>query len=117
VTATADPPGRHEALAAPVEQGGPYPLAPVYDGTVSIVAIPPRPATPARAPAERIAHVMAAVDGRPWETLLPQPRAALGEVWRMMDGDQLAESIGSQVEPDAGVPGRSRPEEARRCQR
>jgi hypothetical protein len=29
---------------------------------------------------------MAAVDGSAWEPLLPQARAALGEVWQMMDG-------------------------------
>ena len=34
---------------------------------------------------ERLARVMAAIDGRPRETMLPQARATLGEVWRMMD--------------------------------
>ena len=39
-----------------------------------------------QSPAERLARVMAAVDGRAWQTMLPQARAALREVWRMMDG-------------------------------
>jgi hypothetical protein len=39
-----------------------------------------------QAPADRIARAMAAVDGSAWEPLLPQARAALAEVWRMMDG-------------------------------
>jgi hypothetical protein len=34
---------------------------------------------------------MAAVDGSAWEPLLPQARAALAEVWRMMDGRPAAE--------------------------
>jgi hypothetical protein len=37
-------------------------------------------------PAERLARVIADVDGVPWEKMLPQARAALVEVWRMMDG-------------------------------
>ena len=41
---------------------------------------------PQQALAERIARAMAAVDGSAWEPLLPQARAALVEVWQMMDG-------------------------------
>jgi hypothetical protein len=67
---------------------------PVYDSAVTVNALAPLPSQelPAskRTPAERVARAMAAVDGSAWGSLLPQARAALVEVWRMMDGKPAA---------------------------